>query len=941
MSAARRSVVPVLVAALAAAALLAVAPRPDGGAALVAADDVRVAVARLAVGFVPNRGQAASEIRYHTYASSPAAAFTPNEAVVQLAGHPSPLRLRFLGARPSVAIEARRQGAARVSYLLGNDPAKWVSGLPAYGELVYRGVWPGVDLAFRAMGGKLKYDVLVAPGADIERVRLSYPDAGRLSLDAAGNLRIHTPRGVLTEQAPRSRQVVGGRRVEVASRFVLHGRRAYGFALGPDYDRGRPLVIDPALHYSTFVGGISIDNAQAVAVDAAGNAYVTGSTTSSNFPRTIGPPFGGSSFTSDGFVLKLSPGGDSLVYATFFGGSSFETGKSIDVDGDGNAYVVGETGSGNFPTTPGAFDRTFGSFQDPFAFKLDPTGGSLVYSTYLGGPGSEGWVRGKRAPDGTVYVVGSTSATDIVPAGVPAFRRTRNGPTDGFFQRLNPAGSALVGASYLGGSLHDAALAVAVGTDGTAYFTGWTQSADFPTTEGAFDRSHNGSTFACCGFGDAYLLGLDASGTTLTYGTFLGGRGDDQGNTLALGPGGNVYVAGSAGSLTCCGPPRPWFSGFPTTPGAFDGTFDGISDPFVARIDPAATGGSQLVWSTFVGGRAADGPSDLVVDATGDAYAAGWTVSVDFPTTPGAVTRASAIDFSGFAAWTSWVTGDGTRLRWSSLLDGPRGIGNGDDQTNGLARDAAGTLYAAGRTASAGFPVTPWAYDPSFNGGSGFLGDVFVSKLATTPQAQLDVLAFEVGRALAAGTLTPGQAAGLRAALESAKREVDRGNAPPAADQLRTFIGHVNNVAREGPLRAEEALFFMDEATDVILFVDFWLTGAGAPGPGPATAGPLDQVATVDILVPQGVAVSTAETLELGSSGEKADGLEGGCTIGDEAGHTARTAEVTTAGVPERLVGVVVRGDVPDGARVANLTFVGHCTAAGRAFQVFRGNLES
>lgn len=936
---ARRTTIPALFAVLAAAVLLAIGPRSNQQTPIVTADDVRGAVTALAGGFVPNRGQAPRAVRYHTYASSPAVAFTPTEAVVQRAGHPSPIRLRFLGANADVAIEARRRSSTRINYLLGNEPAKWVRGIPAYGEVVYRELWPGIDLAFGSGTGRLKYEVRVAAGASVERIQLSYPGARRLSLDARGNLRIHTARGVLKESAPLSYQIVHGQRTNVASRFVLHGRRAYGFAVDA-YDPSRPLVIDPALHYSTFIGGFDEDSAQAIAVDGSGSAYVTGYTRSSNFPRTIGPPFVGPSFLSDGFVVKLSPGGDAVVYATFFGGTGFELGKSIDVDSDGNAYVVGETGSSNFPTTPGAYDRTFGSFQDPFALKLAPDGGSLVWSTYLGGAGSEAWVRGKRASDGTVYVVGSTSAaTDIVPIGVPTFQPTRNGPSDGFVQRLNPSGSGLVYATYLGGSLHDATTAIALGAGGRIYLTGWTQSSNFPTTEGGYDRTHNGSQFPCCGFGDAYVVALD--GETLAYGTFLGGRGDDDGREVAVAPGSpeNVYVTGNAGSLTCCPPTRPFFSDFPTTPGSFDTTFSGISDAFVARVDPGATGGSSVVWSTFVGGSASDGPSALVVDAAGNAYAGGGTVSVDFPTTPGAATRLSALNFFVGSVWAASLNPQGTRLRWSSPLEGPPGPGRGDDQLSALALDASGTLYAVGRTWTAGFPVTRRAYDTTWNGG--LLGDAFVSKFATTPQAQIDVVVKDLEADMAAGLLTRTQIAALRATLEAAKRDVERAHPRQAIGHLRTFISEVNDAAREGPLTAEEALYFMDEATDVILFVDYWLAGVGAPGPGPAGAGPQEPVPTVDVLVPAGLAIAPGETVTIGAGEEKADGLEAGCTVGDDVAHTVRAGTVAAPGINERTFGVIVRGDLATGTRVTNVTFVDYCTSAGRTYQVFRGNPES
>ena len=351
------------------------------------------AYARLPLAFVANAGQTDARVRYSAQGAGFSVFLTRKEAMLALQrpgtqgrGKGAALALRFLGSKRNVAIRGERPKQGRVNYLLGNDPATWHTGLRTYERVVYRDLWPGVDLAFTGQNGKLKYEFLVRPGARVSEIRLAYRGPKRLSLDRKGNLRIRTSLGVLTDRRPASYQLVAGKRVAVRSSFALapHGRR-YSFAVESAYDRRYPLVIDPGLGYSTYLGGSSDDFGDGLALDGAGSAYLTGYTSSANFPTTAGAfdtTYNGG--VGDAFVTKLDVSGAALLYSTYLGGSGGDFGNGIALDGAGSAYVTGETQSADFPTTASAFDRTYNGARDAFITKLDASGAALGYSTYLG-----------------------------------------------------------------------------------------------------------------------------------------------------------------------------------------------------------------------------------------------------------------------------------------------------------------------------------------------------------------------------------------------------------------------------------------------------------------------------------------------------------------------------------------------------------------------------
>jgi len=373
--------------------------------------------------------------------------------------------------------------------------------------------------------------------------------------------------------------------------------------------------------YATFLGGSWFDYGEAIAVDASGVAYVTGWTDSSDFPVTSGAFDTSHNGWYDVFVVKLSPSGDSLTYATFLGGGNWDLGYDIALDSYGAIYVTGYAGSSNFPTTPNAFDTTYNGVYDVFVVKLTPYGNSLSYATFLGGSDNDKGLSIAVDSSGAAYVTGLTKSSDF-PTTSDAFDTSYNGGYwDAFVVKLDPSGSNLVYATFLGGSSSEGGRDIAVDSSGAAFVAGWTKSPDFPTTSGAFDISHNGGY-------DAFMVELNPYGSGPSYASFLGGNGDDRSYAIAVDAYGSAYLVGWTDSYN-----------FPTTSNAFDTDYNGEDDAFVVKLNPH---NDDLLYATFLGGSSDDGGNGIFVDSSGTVYVTGKTTSYDFPTTPGAFDRSYA-----------------------------------------------------------------------------------------------------------------------------------------------------------------------------------------------------------------------------------------------------------------------------------------------------------
>ncbi len=703
------------------------AGRPAPTAAAPAMD----ALARMPLAFVANRGQTDTRVRFYAVGSHYAFYLTRTGVVLSLVKRSTrqsargvALDWRFVGANRHVRLDAQQRLAGRVNSFHGSDTARWRTGLARHAQVRYRNLWPGIDLVMSGQAGTLKYEFRVRPGASVGDIRLAYRGATGLALDRDGGLRVKTTDGVLKDSAPVAYQLIDGTRVNVGSRFAIRragGAGRYGFAVGSGYRPDRALIIDPGLAYSTFLGGASDEDGNGVAVDAAGNAYVTGVTQSPDFPTTAGAfdRTGAQSNSLDAFVTKLNPSGTALVYSTFLGGSNFDLGRDITIDASGNAYVAGTTYSPSFPTTGGAFDRTFNvdscprcgiDQTDGFVAKLNPSGSGLLYSTFLGGTQPDDAM--DIALDGArnAYVTGETQSLNF-PTTTGAFDRTPNGSTNTFVTKLNAAGSALAYSTLLGGSENELPGGLAVDASGNAFVSGSTRSTDFPTTPGAYDTTHSGG--AVDQLFEVFVTKLNPAGSALVYSTFVGGTNTDFGGQIALDASGDAYVVGSTASPE-----------FPTTPGTIDPVFAGDPfDDFVLKFNPA---GSRLVYSTFTKGA---GASTIAVDASGDAWLAGGA-GPDGPATPDAVDAT----YNGGASDAHIVKLNPTA---SAFLFATFLGGTNTDGVVDMALDPTGDVYLVGNTFSADFPTTAGAPDRTFGGDlSIFWGDAFVAKLAmggTTP----------------------------------------------------------------------------------------------------------------------------------------------------------------------------------------------------------------
>jgi hypothetical protein len=452
------------------------------------------------------------------------------------------------------------------------------------------------------------------------------------------------------------------------------------------------------LAWSTFLGGNEDEFDSDIATDSFGNAYVTGLTQSPDFPTTAGvfdTAYNGG--YSDLFVAKINPMGTAFCYATFLGGNAGDHVLGISLDGTGNAYVTGETRSSDFPTTVGAFDTTFsGGYYDVFVAKLNSVGGTLEYSTFLGGDQAETGSAITVDSAGNAHIIGITNSEGF-PTTAEAYDTTFNGSDDVFVVKLNSAGSALEYSTFLGGQDDDGGQDISLDGSGNVHVAGETGSSDFPTTAGAFDEMHNG-------FYDVFIAKLNPTGGVLDYCTFLGGNDDDYGSSISLDGFANAYVTGETRS-----------SDFPTTAEAFDTTLNGSSDIFVAQLNEV---GNDLNYSTYLGGNSIDIGLDISVDHAGNAYLTGETVSADFPTTAG------AFDEIYNGVWDALMVklnSTGSAIEYSTFLGG-----NDYEGGRGIFLDGFGNAYVTGETYSSDFPVTSGAFDTTLNGYS----DVFVAKLS-------------------------------------------------------------------------------------------------------------------------------------------------------------------------------------------------------------------
>ena len=635
----------------------------------------------------------------------------PTRQGVQIPGKGVNLRLSFVGANPDPHIEPSERLETQVSFFTGSDLTKWSAAVPVWGEVRYLDLYPGIDLIVRSNNSQLDMQLAAQSGADLGLVRLQVEGADGVSVES-GVLRMVTAVGEFTLPLPSVEGgPVGGSTLAPSIERTASQTFEVAFPFSSSPSRSSSAAeTSPSdvLLYSTYLGGFNSDEGLGIAVDDNGNIYVSGSTTSTDFPTSPGVFQPAYNDYHDIFIAKFNPGGSALLYATYLGGSDDECNYGgypyvdcqVAVDADGNVYLFGFTLSSDFPTTEDAYDRSLGGTWDTFITKLNASGTELVYSTYLGGSLRE--LSGDIYVDeeGIAYVTGYAESADF-PTTPGAY--DTSGPWDAFVTKLNADGSDVVYSTLLGGSEVDSGSGITVDVSGNAYISGHTSSSDFPVTPGAYDIT--------CGFDDSFIAKVNTTGTDLLYATCLGGSEFDKADEIVIDTSGTTFVVGHTQSTD-----------FPTTPGAFDTTYNGgASDLYVTRLN---ADGSDLLYSTYLGGSLAEEELPAItLDSQGCVYLAGTTTSADFPTTPGAFD----INLSGYSdGFITKLSPDGSHLVYSTYYGGSEGS-SVDEFAVAIALDASGTVFVTGATNASDFPLTPDAYDHSLS----FMGgDAFVSKFA-------------------------------------------------------------------------------------------------------------------------------------------------------------------------------------------------------------------
>jgi hypothetical protein len=693
-----------------------------------------------------------------------------NNAAVAQEKPDSVVRMQIAGENPAAQIAAVNQLPGRTNYYIGNDPKKWHSNVPQYSRVAYKNVYPGIDLAYYGEQSKLEFDFIVAPESDPAPIGLAFSGAEHVSADASGNLVVSSASGDVVLHKPVAYQQQNGERQLVEARFVLKSNNQVGFQLG-EYDHSRELVIDPTLTYGTYLGGAEEDEVFAIALDPSNNVYVTGESNSTSGWPTAAAGNVPASHSFDVFVTKLTSAGV-MSYTTFVGGANADSGLAIAVDSTGEAFVTGITQSSNFPTTAGVAQATTTNSSpcvntknngttacsDAFALKLS-AGGAISWATFVGGNNDDDGYGIALDSTGNVWVAGDTFSSSFYPLTAATttlnttfnYQGTLNPPAnDGFVVELNPAATSFLYATYLGGEFSDQINGIVIDSTNDIYVAGETNSANFPTTVGAYQTTC-GSDGKCnvtaggTAYYDAFVTKLAPGGTAITYSTFVGGSSDDYAYALALDSSGDVYITGSTTSDdTTTTPAVP----YPTTKGAFGTTYNagaGGSNGFVTELNSS---GSSLVYSTFLGGSVADFGGGIAVDNLGDTYVTGMTTSPNFPVTSNAtqsLLNGGGTTTTNSDAFVSQVLPGGASLGFSTYLGG-----SGDENANAsgavgaIALDSSLNMWVAGSTNSAtvnsftNFPVTANAAQPTF-GGSPY--DGFVAEISSAAVPDFNISA--------------------------------------------------------------------------------------------------------------------------------------------------------------------------------------------------------
>jgi len=714
----------------------------------------------LPLSFEANEGQTAAPVKFLSRGPGYTMFLTSDEAVIALRRTLPPdsgqmgraslgvgrltrraldrvVRLKLVNANPNAQVSGLDPLGAQSNYLIGNDPQKWHKAVTNYSKVRYAAIYPGVDLIFYGNQRQLEYDFVVGPGADPKSIVLNLDGAEKAAIDPQGDLVLEAGEGSLRLHKPFAYQETDGVRNEVPCSFVLAADNHIRFQVA-DYDSSRPLILDPVLSYSTYLGGSAQDiSVRMINVDSSGAIYVAGYTLSTDFPTTAGAYKNVTSGKNDVFVAKLDPsqsGASSLVASTYLGGSQDDVAYGMTIDDSGDVYVTGYTLSDNFPVTPNAYQPARAASAsycgpapgctDAFVAKLNisPSGAvTLLYSTFIGAECSEDADEIALDSTGRLYIFGGTCSLAF-PTTANAFSRSRCGPNDDAFWVMDislPPSQQLLYSAVFGGCGSEFTGGIALDAANNAYLAGYTynSSSGFPTTAGAFQRtsaSYPASVFVM-------KVNPSLSGAaSLIYSTFVDGTGNDGPQGIAVDASGNAYIAGLTNSAN-----------FPTTSNAYQRIWAGGYDAFVSVLNPS---GSGLLYSSFLGGSTGDDAAlALRLDASGHVWITGYSKSNNFPTTPGAFQTAFGGVSDAFIAELDTTQSGAASLLYSSYLGG-----SGDDEGYGLTLDRLGNAYVVGITKSIDFPTTANAYDSTCGTDgrcNGSFYDAFITKLALAPNS--------------------------------------------------------------------------------------------------------------------------------------------------------------------------------------------------------------
>ena len=671
--------------------------RPDA-----ALSQAKAALARLPLRFEANRGQWNPVVRYAARANGYALLLTAGGPVVAFPGS-GRVDIKLLNSNRAARIEPLDRLPAHTDYFIGSREY-WHTGIPNYSRVRYRAVYPGVDVVYYGNPSRLEYDFVLQPGADPGAIRLKFRGAGHIRITAEGDVAYESAGRRMVQERPVIYQD-GGRtaaRREIQGRYVLLARDVVGIRL-EHYDRTQPLVIDPTLVYSTFMGGSGADQITAVQLDDFGNLYVAGSTATGDLVATTNTYQSTDAGGIDCFVaiIDTTPGnGYPILYLSYAGGSGTDIPLAMVLDSSQDIYLTGSTDSTDFPTTTGAV-QTGGAgsgFTSAFIFELNPglstSTSTLVYSSYLGGTtGNQSGSGIALDPAGNIYIIGTTGDTDF-PVTASAYQSTLSGLEDAFLCEITTTSTTPAYCTYLGGELESNGQGIAIAPNGLVYFAANTNSTMFPLAGASYQSGPIGNYDIIIG-----VMDMTQNGTpSLVYATYFGGTDNDVVRKLSLDANGNMLLTGYTLS-----------SDFPVTKDAIQRAYGGNSDAFVLVVNP--TNPAFLLYSSYLGGSDAEVGFDIEADSAGFLYLTGYTVSADFPTTVNAPQPVWGPGIDIFITKLQRGKAGLAGLVWSTYLSS--GTGN-----SGLALvlGTDGTVYVGGYAGSQ-FPASSSATQPAFDGG--------------------------------------------------------------------------------------------------------------------------------------------------------------------------------------------------------------------------------